>query len=263
MDEFILRALIGGIGIAIISGPVGCFIVWQRMAYFGAALSHATLLGIALGLFWHINQTLAMMGVAVILSMLLLIMSKHRQFSSDTLLGVLSHASLALGLVVLSLLPQVRIDLLAYLFGDILAISWDDILLIYLGMSLILIVLGFIWRPLLMLTLDQDLAVVDKINEPRTRFIFLLILSAVIAISMQLVGVLLIISLLIIPAASARRFSKSPEQMALLAVIFGILSVLAGLCASYYFDTPAGPSIVLSASLFFAFSMIKRLNKGA
>jgi zinc transport system permease protein len=258
MDEFILRALLGGVGIAIISGPLGCLVVWQRMSYFGAALSHAALLGIALGFLLTIDLKITMLGVTFLTSLLLMGLQHNRQFSSDTLLGVLAHLSLAMGMVVLGLLPQVRIDLMAYLFGDILAISWVDILWIYIGGGLVLIALSLIWRNILSLTLHRDLALVDGVKENKTRFIFLLLLSFIIAISMQLVGVLLIVSMLIIPAASARKFSRSPEQMAFYATLAGIYSVASGLWMSYHFDTPAGPSIVLAAGSLFAMSLLKR-----
>ena len=258
MDEFILRALIGGAGIAIVSGPLGCLVVWQRMSYFGAALSHAALLGIALGFLFHIDLKLAMLAVTLLTSLLFIGLQHNRQYSTDTVLGVLAHLTLALGMIVLSLLPEVRIDLLAYLFGDILSISWRDILWIYAGGILVLGALAFIWRALLSLTLHRELALVDGVNESQTRFIYLILLSFIIAISMQLVGVLLIVSLLIIPAATARKFANSPEQMAILAMVAGLISVTAGLWGSLQFDTPAGPSIVLAASILFILSLLRR-----
>lgn len=260
MDEFILRALLGGAGIAVVSGPLGCLVVWQRMSYFGAALSHAALLGIALGFLFHIDLKLAMLGITLLTSLLLLGLRNYRQYSSDTVLGVLAHLTLALGMIVLSLLPGLRIDLMAYLFGDILSISWRDILWIYLGGALMLGVLAFSWSSVLTLTLHRELALVDGINETRTRLVYLVLLSFMIAISMQLVGVLLIVSLLIIPAATARRFSHTPEQMALIAILAGLISVAAGLWGSLRFDTPAGPSIVLAASILFGLSLLKRTN---
>lgn len=258
MDEFVLRALLGGAGIAIVSGPLGCLVVWQRMSYFGAALSHAALLGIALGFLFQIDLKLAILGVTLMTSLLLMGLQQIRQYSSDTILGVLAHLTLALGMIVLSLLPGVRVDLMAYLFGDILSISWRDIFWIAAGGVVVLAALALIWRSILSLTMHRELALVDGVNELRTRLIYLLLLSFIIAISMQLVGVLLIVSLLIIPAATARKFSSSPEMMALMAIFFGLFSVVTGLWGSLYFDTPAGPSIVLAASILFIMSLFKR-----
>ncbi|MEE9446876.1 MAG: iron chelate uptake ABC transporter family permease subunit [Arenicellales bacterium] len=256
MDEFILRALLGGIGIALLSGPLGCLVVWQRMSYFGAALSHAALLGIALGFFLQIDLRLSMFIVAVFASVLLLALNRNRRYSSDTILGVLAHGTLALGLVLLSLLPSVRVDLLTYLFGDILSISWEDIIWIYAGGAVLLGLLALIWRPMLALTLHRDLAIVDGVNETKTRLIFLILLSFVVAISMQVVGVLLIVSLLIIPAATARRFAQSPERMAMIAAMVGVVSVILGIGLSLQLDTPTGPSVVLAASSLFALSLL-------
>ena len=265
MDDFLTRALLGGIGVAIICGPLGCLVVWQRMAYFGAALSHAALLGIALGLFFKLNLQLAILLVSLAVSILLVLMNRRSFLSTDTVLGILAHGSLALGLVLLAVLPGVRVDLLAYLFGDILAIAPLDILWIYLGGLGVLTVLVKIWQPLLSLIIQRDLALVDGVNEHRMRALFFLLLSLVVAVAMQVVGILLIVSLLIIPAATARYFANSPEVMALLAAAFGIVAVSGGLGMSLWLDTPAGPSIVVVGAGFFAvtalFTSLRRAGK--
>ena len=251
MDDFLIRALLGGIGVAILCGPLGCLVVWQRMAYFGATLSHAALLGIALGLFFQLNLQLAILLVSLAVSLLLVGMGRSRFLSTDTVLGILAHGSLALGLILLTVLPGVRLDLLGYLFGDILAITWLDIVWIYLGGLAVLLTLWKIWRPLLSLIIQRDLALVDGINENRMRAIFFLLISLVVAVAMQVVGILLIVSLLIIPAASARHFANSPEVMALLATLFGIIAVTGGLGMSLILDTPTGPSIVVVGTAVF------------
>ncbi len=245
MDDFLVRALLGGIGVALICGPLGCLVVWQRMAYFGATLSHAALLGIALGLFFKLNLQLAILLVSLAVSALLVLMGQRRFLSSDTVLGILAHGSLALGLMLLAVLPEVRLDLLGYLFGDILAITRHDIWWIYLGGLGVLLTLLKIWRPLLSLIIQRDLALVDGVNENQMRAIFFLLLSLVVAVAMQVVGILLIVSLLIIPAATARYFARSPEVMALLATLFGVVAVAGGLGMSLMLDTPTGPSIVV------------------
>ncbi len=265
MDDFLVRALLGGIGVAILCGPLGCLVVWQRMAYFGATLSHAALLGIALGLFFQLNLQLAILLVSIAVSSLLMLMNKRPFISADTILGILAHGALALGLVLLTVLPGVRLDLLGYLFGDILAITRADILWIYLGGLGVLLTLIKIWQPLLSLIVQRDLALVSGVNENRMRAIFFLLLSLVVAVAMQVVGILLIVSLLIIPAATARHFAKSPETMALLATLFGIIAVTGGLGMSLVLDTPTGPSIVVVGvgvfavcSLWFVSGRVKR-----
>ncbi len=252
MDDFLLRALLGGIGVAIICGPLGCLVVWQRMAYFGAALSHAALLGIALGIYFQVNLYLSILVICLLVSGLLMIMNRRKELSPDTALGILAHASLATGILIFSLMPSLRMDLMGYLFGDILSISWQDIAWIYAGGGVVMVVLFLIWPKLLSLIIQRDLALADGVNENRIKLIFLVLLSFVVAISMQIVGLLLIVSLLIIPAATARRFARSPEQMAVYAMLAGAIPVVFGLAVSVFWDAPAGPSIVAGASIIFA-----------
>lgn len=256
MDEFLVRALVAGLGIAIIAGPLGCFIVWRRMAYFGAALSHAALLGVAFGFLLDINLQLGILLAATLVSLLLFSLQTRQRLSSDTLLGIVAHASLALGLIVLSFMDSVRIDLLAYLFGDILAVSVTDIIWIYAGGLICLVLLIFYWRSLLSMTVHEELARVDGVAVERLQLLFLLLVSTVIAVAMQIVGLLLVVSMLIIPAAVSRRFSATPEQMAAGAALAGGVAVLVGLWASLQWDTPAGPSIVAAAAGLFALSLL-------
>ncbi len=256
MDEFIVRAVVGGLGVAVICGPLGCLMVWQRMVYFGAALSHGALLGVVLGLFFALDLYFSILAVCIALSFLLLYMDRFKNLTTDTSLGILAHATLALGIVVLSMIPAVRMDLMAYLFGDILSVSWRDVFWIYMGGIVVIGLLGTIWRSLLSLIIQPDLALIDGVREKRTRLTFLVVLSFVVAVSMQVVGVLLIVSMLIIPAACARRFSNSPEQMACLASLFGCLSIVLGLAAALFFNSSAGPSIVVAATILFILSML-------
>ncbi|MEA3292043.1 MAG: iron chelate uptake ABC transporter family permease subunit [Pseudomonadota bacterium] len=256
IEPFLLRAILAGLGVALVAGPLGCFVVWRRMAYFGAALSHAALLGIALSFLLQADLRLGVIFVSISFSTLLFLLERLQRLSSDTLLGILAHATLAAGLVVISLSGNAGVDLMGYLFGDILSVSREDLLWIWLGGGLVLALLVRYWRELLLEAISEDLAVVEGVNSRKIRFLFLLLLSLVIAVAIQVVGILLIVSLLIIPAAAARRVSRSPEQMALLAGIAGILAVLAGLWGSWQWDTPAGPSIVLAASLLFLLSLL-------
>ncbi len=259
MSEFLIRALLGGVGVAIICAPLGCLVVWQRMSYFGAALAHAALLGVALGLYFRINLYISILLICILVSGLMMLMQRYKDLSSDTALGILAHTALALGILILSLMPTLRVDLMGYLFGDILSISWHDIIWIYAGGGAVLGSLFWIWRALLSLIIQRDLALVDGINENKVRLTFLVLLSFVVAISMQIVGILLIVSLLIIPAAAARRFATSPEQMAFSAMLIGTLAVIFGLAISFFWDTPAGPSIVIGASVIFMLTLCRRM----
>ena len=256
MDDFLVRALAAGLGVAVVSGAMGCFLVWRRMAYFGATLAHAALLGIALGFLLDVNLNLGILVSCLATAGLLTALQVQRGLSTDTLLGILAHGTLAFGLVLISFMDTLRVDLMAYLFGDILAVTRGDLIWIWGGGGLVLGALVLLWRPLLLVTLHEDLARVIGIPEPQLRLAFMLLISIVVAVAMKIVGLLLIISMLIIPAATARRFAAGPESMAILASLIGCLAVLGGLGASLRWDSPAGASIVAVASVLFLLSLL-------
>lgn len=256
MDDFLIRALLAGIGVALVAGPLGCFVVWRRMAYFGDTVAHASLLGVALALILEINLTLGVLAIGSAVAVALFVLQGRLQIATDTLLGILSHSALAIGLVTISLLSNMRIDLLGYLFGDILAVGWSDLAIIWGGAALLLGLIVKLWRPLLAVTVCPDVAAAEGLPTQRTRLAYVLALAVLIALSMKLVGILLITSLLIIPAAAARQFARTPEMMALIAVGLGCLSVAGGLGASLTFDTPSGPSIVVAAVVIFMLGLM-------
>jgi len=255
LDDFFTRALIAGTGVAIVAAPLGCFVVWRRLAYFGDTLSHAALLGVAMAFLLDLNITFSVFLVCAGVAMALVLLQRHASLSSDSLLGLLAHSSLALGLVVLAFMTWVRMDLLGFLFGDILAVSKSDIAVIYAGGAAVLLVLWLIWNPLFAATVNRELAEAEGMNPQRSNLVFMLLMATVIAISMKIVGVLLITALLIIPAAAARRFATGPEQMAIVAAVIGVASVIAGLFGSLSWDTPSGPSIVVASLVLFLISL--------
>ncbi|MEW7006345.1 metal ABC transporter permease [Lentilitoribacter sp. EG35] len=255
LDDFFVRALVAGIGVALIAGPLGCFIVWRRMAYFGDTLSHAALLGVALAFLFEVNITLAVFAVSTCISLALVVLQRKASLSADAILGLLSHTALALGLVALAFMTWIRFDLLGLLFGDILAVSHTDIITIWVGALIILAILAYIWRPLFASTVSPEIAKAEGINPMQVNIAFMLLLSATIAIAMKIVGVLLITALLIIPAATARRVATTPERMAIIAAFIGMFAVFGGLYGSLSWDTPAGPSIVVAAFAFFMISL--------
>jgi zinc transport system permease protein len=262
LDDFFLRALVAGVGLAITTGPLGCFIIWRRMAYFGDTISHSALLGVALSLLLQVNLTLAVFVVAAIVSILLLFLQRRQALSADALLGILSHATLAIGLVMVAFMTWVRIDLIAFLFGDILAVTWTDIAMIWGGGILVLAAIAWLWRPLLASTVSSDLAEAEGLRPERARLFFMLLMAVVIAIAMKIVGIMLITSLLIIPAAAARRFAATPEAMAVLASLVGAVAVVGGLFGSLGYDTPSGPSIVVAALMLFIVSLLPLGRRG-
>lgn len=254
MDDFALRALIAGIGVSLVAGPLGCFVVWRRMAFFGSTLAHSALLGVALGFLLGIDLTVGTATVCIVVALLLVLLERSPQLSSDTLLGILAHGALAIGLVVLAFLDSVRVDLMGYLFGDILAVSTADIVWIWCGGGAVLATLAILWRPLLAITVQADLAFVEGVPVTRVRVAFVLLMAVTVALAMKVVGILLVTSMIVIPAAVARRFSHTPEQMAVLAAVIGCVSVVGGLAGSFAADVPTGPAIVVVGCVLFAAS---------
>ena len=253
LDDFLVRAALAGIGLALATGPLGSFVVWRRMAYFGDATAHAAILGVALALAFDLPVGLGTLAVALVMAVTVASLSA-RGWAMDTTLGVLAHSALALGLVAVSFVHGVRTDLQAYLFGDILAVTRGDLGFIWGGSLVVLGLLVWRWQRLLTATLNADLAHASGINPDRERLILTLALAVVVAVALKVVGALLIAAMLIIPAAAARALSRTPEAMAGLAVLFGMLAALAGLALSLWQDTPAGPSIVTAAAAIFALS---------
>ena len=266
-----VRATLAGIGVALAAAPLGCFVVWRRMAYFGEATAHAALLGISLSLLFEFSVFAGALLVSLIMASLVTL-GQGRSLFLDTLLGVAGHMSMAAGLIIVSFISGVRIELMAYLIGDILAVSKTDIFLIWAGLGLVLILLIWRWSALLLCTLNEDLAAASGLNPKRESFVLTIALAVVVAVGIKVVGVLLIISMLIIPAASARSLGSTPEKMAFFACLIGVSSAVLGLNASYAFDTPTGPSIVSVASLIFLITLfinnvtdlfsIKKIDKG-
>jgi len=256
MPIFLQNALLAGFALAIVAGPLGSFVVWRRLAYFGDTLSHAALLGIVLGFCLDIAPTLAVTVACLLLAVLLLLLQQRQKLATDTVLGMLAPSTLSLGLVLLSFMRDVQVNIEGYLFGDLLAVSRSELIPILLGSALVLLLLVLLWRPLLRLTLHEELAEVEGLPVAALRLALMLMLALVIALAMKIVGMLLITSLLLIPAATARRHAKSPLQMAARASLIGLTAVAIGISLSWFADTPAGPSIVLSAAALFLLSMV-------
>ena len=255
-DDFFIRALIAGIGVAIVAGPLGCLVIWRRLSYFGDTLAHSALLGVTFAYSFELNASFSVFIISAVIGLLLLSLQKRTKLPGDALLGILSHASLAIGLVIIGFLSFIRIDLMSLLFGDILAVNLQEILIIWAGCFLILIILFFIWKSLFAATVNYELAAAEGMNPDRSNLIFTILLAGVIAISIKMVGVLLITGLLLIPAAMSRNFSKGPYQMIFFSAIGGVLSVIVGLFASLEFDIASGPAIITVALVFFILSLI-------
>lgn len=251
LDSFLIRAVLAGVGVALASAPLGCFVVWRRMAYFGDATAHAAILGVALAFAVEVPIFAGALAMALIMALAVTKMSA-RGYAADTTLGVMAHGSLAFGLVALSAIDGIRVDLMSFLFGDILAVTRGDLVVIWLGAATVVTLLFWRWSALLTATLNEDLATAAGLNPRREQLILTLALAVVVAVAIKVVGVLLIAAMLIIPAAAARPLASTPERMAVIASAFGTLSVFGGLWTAWEMDTPAGPSIVCAAVVVFA-----------
>ena len=256
-DDFFIRALLAGIGVALVTGPLGCFVVWRRLSYFGDTLSHSALLGVTIAYSFQFNIAFSVFIISALIALILIQLQKKTNLPGDALLGLLAHSSLAVGLVVIGFLSFIRFDIMGLLFGDILAVTIDDLLIIWIGGGLILVVLKLIWKSLFASTVNYELAEAEGLNPDRAKAIFTILMAAVIAISIKMVGLLLITGMLIIPAAMARNVSTSPLQMVFYSVIGGLLSVILGLYSSLEFNTSSGPSIIAASLFLFILSLLK------
>ena len=256
-DDFFIRALVAGIGVAIVTGPLGCFVVWRRLSYFGDTLAHSALLGVTIAYSFQFNIAISVFLISSLIALILIKLQKRTNLPGDALLGLLAHSSLAVGLVVIGFLTFIRFDIMGLLFGDILAVNVTDLLIIWFGGGLILLVLKIIWKPLFASTVNYELAEAEGLNPDRAKAVFTILMAALIAISIKMVGLLLITGMLIIPAAMARNVSDSPFKMVLFSIIGGLLSVLIGLFSSLEFNTPSGPSIIAAALFLFILSLFR------
>jgi zinc transport system permease protein len=257
-DPFLLRALLAGLGLSFLTAPAGCFVVWQRMSYFGDSLAHSALLGVALALFLSVSVPLSVLAVCSVFAAALFALERQRLLSLDTLLGVLAHSALAAGLACMALLKNARVDLHSLLFGDILSISAAQTLWIYALAGTGGLLMALFWKPLLLTAVDESLARAEQVNTLRARLALFLVLALTVAGALHLAGALLTTALLIIPAAAARQLAGSPRQMAVLAWVLSVAAVLSGLMMSYFADMPAGPMIVLCAAALFLLCLSAR-----
>ena len=268
LDDFFTRAIIAGVGFAAVAGTLGCFVIWKRLAYLGDAMAHSALLGVALALAFDFHLLIGVFSVCLLIAFILARTTDQSSLSGDSVLGILSHSTLAIGLVLLSLMYWVRVDILDFLFGNILAVTWGEIAVVYLGGACVITVIIWKWKALIGLTVDEHIALAENLQPVQTRYLLMIMLAAIVAFAMKIVGIVLTVALLIIPAAASRQFAKTPEQMAVFSSMIGVIAVIGGLSLSLEFDTPPGPSIVVNALAIFliaiiGFRVILRRNKAA
>jgi zinc transport system permease protein len=261
LEPFLVRALVAGLGLAVVAAPLGCFVVWQRMAYFGETTAQAGLLGVALALALQLDFTLGVLVVAVMVALLLLWFGRQEVVAMDSVLGLLHHAALAAGVIATSMIKGPPVDLMGFLFGDVFAVTQWDVAWILVGGAGVLVLVAWLWQPLLRLAVHEELAAAEGVGRERVRALFTVLLAVTIAVAMKIVGILLVMAFLVVPAVAARPLSASPERMVALTALVAAASVLVGLWLSATFDAPGGPSIVLVMSLLAALSLTAAARK--
>lgn len=248
-QDFFINSLIAVITISLVTGALGSFMIWQRLSYLGDSLSHSSLLGIALALMFKVSLPISIMLIAIMFA-ILLSLNFNKLYSADTILNIVTNVVLSLSLILMSFLPSSNNSIVDSLFGDILTLNCSDIMLVLLTSIVVTLIVVFRWNHWLMISINQDFAMVEKININLVRLEFLVTLAIFIAISAQLIGILLIAAFLLIPAASARLISKTPMQMVLIATVFSLISGISGLILSAGFDLLTGPAIILASAVY-------------
>jgi len=257
MPEFMWVAALGGLLTSLMTASIGTLMLWRRMTYLGDALAHTALLGLSLGLWLSLPLELALAAITMLVAILIALNHRQKDLSIDVFIAIAAHSSLALGLLAISFLPSARLDLMGYLFGDLLNLTPTDLIWLALVAVVVLSWIIMNWRALVLSSLNPELAQLAGLKPKRLQWILSLLIALVIAVSIKLVGALLMTALLITPAAIARAWSRSPQQMMLSAILVSVLAVWLGLGLSYHWDLPTAASIV---SLLFAGFVLTRVG---
>lgn len=257
MDSFLINALLAGWGVSFLCGPLGSLLLWRRMTFLGDTLNHGALLGVSLSLFIPITPLLGVLGVSFVMSGLIVWLHFSQKINHEVILNLLSYGTLSLGILLVSCFSRNSLDLSSYLFGDILACTLEDVKMIAGGGLFVMVFLGWQWSSLLLSLISPELAFVEGVPVKRMVFLFLCMISLVVALTSQMIGILLLGALLIAPAATAQHFSSSPEKMVFLSVLIGGFSISIGLFLSVLLNTPTSPTIVLTSIFVFFLSRLK------
>jgi zinc transport system permease protein len=258
MDDFLIRAMIGAGLLGAAAGPIGCIVLWRRMAYLGESVAHLGLTGVAAGILLGVSP---LIGVVVLAILAALVMARAGESArglipSGTIIGIVGHVGLALGFVLLATMDTVRADLLGYLFGDVLALSTSEIIWIAAASAGLLVAIAVLWRPLIALSINRDIAIAEGTRHRLADTAFLVLVAILVALGLKIVGALLIVALILIPPAAARAFSRTPEAMAVLSAFLGAASAPLGIELAWMSNAPAGPSIVLAAAALLSVSLV-------
>jgi zinc transport system permease protein len=249
LDDFLIRAVLAGLIMVVIAAPMGCLMVWQRLAFLSDTLGHAAVLGVGLGLMLQLEPIFGVLAVALVIVFSLSRVSSFNSALSETTLAIISHTGLAGGIILVGLLPGPAVNLEAILFGDLLATTSADLLNLLLTTVLLLVLLLRHWRAFVAVSVSREIAQAEGIEVRRIQFLMYIMIALLVAVMMKVMGVLLIAAMLVIPTSSARLFSRSPEQMVYISGLYGLFALGGGITSSFHFDWQTGPAIVVSATV--------------
>lgn len=248
--EILAPALLIGSLLSLLAAPLGCLVLWRRMAFFADTLAHSALLGLTLAFLLKLPIWVGLLCVTLLIVLLLWYANDDR-LPNDALLSGIAATLLALGLILISYFDELKSSMAAFLFGDLLTLSWEQAPY-YVSICLVaLFFLYKIWSAQLKLSIQPDIAVIEGVNIKRHKLWFMLLLACFCTVALQAVGSLLISSLLILPALSARLISQSPIQMVVSAIIISQVCFFTGIASSVYFDVASGLAIILILGMLF------------
>jgi zinc transport system permease protein len=266
LDDFLVRSVLAGLIMVTIAAPMGCLMVWQRLAFLSDTLGHAAVFGVGLGLMLNLAPIAGVLAVALLIVFSLSRVSNFNSALSETTLAIISHTGLAGGIILVGLLPAQTVNLESILFGDLLATTPADLLHMLVTTAVLLILLAHHWRGFVALSVSREIAQAEGIEVRKLQFLMYAMIALLVAVMMQVMGVLLIAAMLVIPTTSARLFSRGPEQMVMLSALYGLGALAGGITSSYQFDWQTGPAIVVSASALLLLTLgLSRLlnNRGS
>jgi len=255
---FIQRALIASLIVGILCPFVGNFVVLRKMSFFSDAISHSAFAGIAVGALLGIDLSLSSLVVAILIAFFIAFLSEKTTLSHDTIIGIAFSGSIATGILIIGMLKGYRMDVFTFLFGDILAITRTDLVLLLLICIISIGVLTVFLKPFLQITFNRELARIEGINVRVFEYMLFFIIAVVVTVSLKIIGIILVTSLLIVPAAAAKNLASSMKHLFVLSCVFGIISGITGLLGSVYLNTPSGPTIVLVSIGIFFLTMLRR-----
>ena len=249
LDDFLVRSVIAGLIMVAIAAPMGCLMVWQRLAFLSDTLGHAAVMGVGLGLLLEVTPVFGVLAVALLIVYSLNRVNSFNSALSETTLAIISHTGLAGGIILVGLLPAQSVNLEAILFGDLLATTRADLVRLLITTVVLLLLLLHHWRSFVAVSVSREIAQAEGIQVRKVQFLMYIMIALLVAVMMKVMGVLLIAAMLVIPTTSARLFSRSPEQMVAVSALYGLGALAGGIGSSFQFDWQTGPAIVVIATL--------------